>query len=364
MRRAELDDEPGAAARRRAQARARAAEAQAERLRRAQQRLSDERPSKPGAPKRIASTPKTGREKEPRVSTTDPDARVMRMAAGAFRPAYNVQMGCDPDSLVVVDVGLEPQGADSGQVGPMLQRIDQRYGKPPSFYLADAGFCDLDDIEAAYAGGTLVLVPSNQARHQGAAAYAPRPKDGPGLSAWRRNMREPNGKRWVRGPAARRMRVCAVARTGTGAIARARGASKVRCVALLHALAHNMGLRVPTTEPRRPGSRLNRGSHGPWLATPAPLARNGAATHRLEPAVLLRAQRNQGPKIDHETLRRRPLRPMVRRQGRKNSQPQSPLVGFQGQSPWPFLVHAPIALTPPPRQAAARTNGLRSSPGR
>ncbi len=52
---------------------------------------------------------KTGREKEPRVSPTDPDARVMRMAAGAFRPAYNVQMGCDPDSLVVVDVGLEPQ---------------------------------------------------------------------------------------------------------------------------------------------------------------------------------------------------------------------------------------------------------------
>jgi transposase len=110
--RRELDDEPGAAAQRRAQARARAAEEQAERLRRAQQRLSELEAAQAQRAKKDRIDPKTGREKEPRVSTTDPDARVMRMAAGAFRPAYNVQMGCDPDSLVVVDVGLEPQGAD------------------------------------------------------------------------------------------------------------------------------------------------------------------------------------------------------------------------------------------------------------
>jgi hypothetical protein len=28
---------------------------------------------------------------EPRASTTDPDARVMKMADGGFRPAYNVR---------------------------------------------------------------------------------------------------------------------------------------------------------------------------------------------------------------------------------------------------------------------------------
>ncbi len=76
----------------------------------------------------------------------------------------------------------------------MLERIDQRYGKRPSFYLADAGFCDLDDIEAAYAGGAGFWRPATRPT-QGDAAYAPRPKDGPGVAAWRRNMREPNGKR-------------------------------------------------------------------------------------------------------------------------------------------------------------------------
>jgi hypothetical protein len=34
---------------------------------------------------------KKPREKEPRASTTDAQARVMKMADGGFRPAYNVQ---------------------------------------------------------------------------------------------------------------------------------------------------------------------------------------------------------------------------------------------------------------------------------
>jgi transposase len=237
--RRELDDEPGAAAQRRAQSRARAAEEQAERLRRAQERLSELEAEQAQRAKKDRIDPKTGVAKEPRVSTTDPDARVMRMAGGAFRPAYNVQMGCDPDSLVVVDVGLEPRGADSGQIGPMLERIEERYGKRPSFHLADAGFCDLADIEAAYAADTLVLAPSNQAKTGADTAYAPRPKDGPGVLAWRRNMREPNGKRWYE---ARSHVECVFAQWRDRGLEQlvVRGASKVRCVVLLHALAHNM----------------------------------------------------------------------------------------------------------------------------
>ena len=81
--------------------------------------------------------------------------------------------------------------------------------------------------------------PSNQARQQGDAAYAPRPKDGPSVLAWRRNMREPNGKRWYE---ARSHAECVFAQwRGRGLVQLlVRGASKVRCVALLHALAHNM----------------------------------------------------------------------------------------------------------------------------
>ena len=237
--RRELDDDPGLAARRRGQTQARMAEAQAERLRRAQARLSELEAEQAKRAKKDRIDRKTGEAKQPRVSTTDPDARVMRMASGAFRPAYNVQMGCDPDSLVVVDVGLEPQGADSGQIEPMLGRIAERYGKRPSFHLVDAGFCDLTDIEAAHAAGTLVLAPSNQAKNGAEAAYAPRPNDGPGVLAWRRNMQTPNGKRWYE---ARSHAECVFAQWRERGLVQVlvRGASKVRCVVLLHALAHNM----------------------------------------------------------------------------------------------------------------------------
>ena len=100
-------------------------------------------------------------------------------------------------------------------------------------------FCDFADIEAVHAGGSLVLAPSNQARNGAEAAYAPRLNDGPGVLAWRRNMQTPNGRRWY---AARSQAECVFAQwRGRGLVqVLVRGASKVRCVALLHALAHNM----------------------------------------------------------------------------------------------------------------------------
>jgi len=237
--REELNSAPDASARRRAKRAEQAAAEVAERVRQAQERMGDLQRAQAERPKQDRVDPKTGGDKQPRASTTDADARVMRMAAGAFRPAYNVQMTCDPHSLVVVDVGLEDSGADSGQIGPALERVEQRYGRRPSEYLADAGFCDLDDIEAAHAAGTRVVVPSNQAKTQGDAAYAPRPKDRAGVAAWRARMLDPQSQQTYR---SRSHAECVFAHwRGRGwqqVLVRGRG--KVRCVALLQALAHNM----------------------------------------------------------------------------------------------------------------------------
>jgi Transposase DDE domain len=150
-----------------------------------------------------------------------------------------VQMTCDPDTLAVVDVGLEASGTDSGQISPALDRIEKRYGKRPSTQLADAGFCDLDDIEAAHAAGTQVIAPSNQARRQGDAAYAPRPKDSPGVAAWRVRMLQPETRETY---LARSHAECVFAQWRGRGLQQflVRGYAKVRCVALLHALAQNM----------------------------------------------------------------------------------------------------------------------------
>jgi transposase len=250
--RQELQRDPQASSRQRTEAAERAAAARAERLRLAQERMRELEKAQAERDKKDRIDAKTGREKQPRVSTTDADARVMRMAAGAFRPAYNVQMTCDPDSLVVVDVGLEASGSDSGQISPALDRIEKRYDRRPSIHLADAGFCDLDDIEAAHAAGTQVIAPSNQARSQGDAAYAPRSKDAPGIAAWRQRMLQPESQEAYR---ARSHAECVFAQWRGRGLQQllVRGYAKVRCVALLQALAHNMlcGFRL-----RRPAVLL------------------------------------------------------------------------------------------------------------
>lgn len=54
-----------------------------------------------------------------RSSTTEPEARVRKMADGGFRPAYNGQVCTAPESQIIVDVAVSNLGSDQGQMVPM-----------------------------------------------------------------------------------------------------------------------------------------------------------------------------------------------------------------------------------------------------
>src|SRR5207249_1818128 len=84
--RREVDDDPGATSRRQAAARQRAGE---ERRRRVAEALKQ-------LPAVAARRQKAGVKGPARTSTTDPDARVMRMADAGYRPAFNVQLTTTP----------------------------------------------------------------------------------------------------------------------------------------------------------------------------------------------------------------------------------------------------------------------------
>jgi hypothetical protein len=56
------------------------------------------------------------REKEPRASTTDAQARVMKMADGGFQPAYNVQFATDTKSTAIAGVSVDNIGSDMGKM--------------------------------------------------------------------------------------------------------------------------------------------------------------------------------------------------------------------------------------------------------
>ena len=149
----ELTDDPGASTRRRQAARERAArdvQARAGRARAALERLAAERKS------RAAKHAKDeARKKEPRASTSDPEARFMRFPDGAVRPAYNAQIAAAPKEGVIVSIEVTDRRNDAGLAGPMVDDIARRYGRTPDRLLVDTSYATSEDIVAlaAHAAG-------------------------------------------------------------------------------------------------------------------------------------------------------------------------------------------------------------------
>ena len=76
-----------------------------------------------------------------RTSTTDPQARVMKMPDGGFRPAYNVELATDGDHGVIVGVGVTTAGTDAGQAAPMEEQVEERTSPASPFLSHGRGLC-------------------------------------------------------------------------------------------------------------------------------------------------------------------------------------------------------------------------------
>jgi transposase len=135
----------------------------------------------------------TGRQKEPRASTTDPQARIMKMADGGFRPAYNVQFASLPANGIILDVTCETVGSDRGLAEPMAQRLEKAYGKRPKQHLVDGGYQSAADIAAAEAAGTDFYCPPGKTK-SGRDPTEPRDTDTKPVARWRERMASPAGK--------------------------------------------------------------------------------------------------------------------------------------------------------------------------
>jgi len=181
-------------------------------------------------------------KKKPRASTTDADARVMKMADGGFRPAYNVQLATAGSSMggarTIVGVRVTNVGSDMGSVSPMLDDIERRTGQLPSVLLADANHGDHDSIRDAAARGVLALISVPTPRPSATGEHA---ENDPPIAAWRARMQTDEAKQLFRARAS----LCELpnahfkSRLGLGHLL-VRGLNKVTCVALLTALASNL----------------------------------------------------------------------------------------------------------------------------
>lgn len=95
-----------------------------------------------------------------RVSTTDPDARVMKQADGGSAPSYNVQLSTDAAHGLVVGVEVTQAGSDYQQLLPGLTRVEQNVGNPPAQVVVDGGYISSDNITAMAARGVELIGPA------------------------------------------------------------------------------------------------------------------------------------------------------------------------------------------------------------
>jgi len=232
--------EPGGSARERA-ARERAARERQERVERALRQLPAAKAAKERQERTLAK-PKRAKVTEPRVSTTDPDARVMHMPDGGFRPALNAQFATDVDSQVIVGVGVSNRGSDQGEALPMETQVHERTDKHPGAYLIDGGFVKRDDITALEEHQVTVYAPLRQPRTttSGRTATDPRPDDSPEVIAWRARMGTDEAKEIYKQRAATAECVNALARLRGLQQFRVRGLDKALSVLLLLAITHNV----------------------------------------------------------------------------------------------------------------------------
>lgn len=230
--RAEAD--PAAGTARQRAARERAARERTERVQKALEHLPE-----------IEASKKPADRSKARASTTDPEARVMKMADGGFRPAFNVQLATATDSQIITGVEVVNSGGDQGKLVPMVEQHEDRYDEPPREMLVDGGFAKKDDIDQVSppeggSGGTRVYAPVMKSKDPDRDAHEPRADDSPAVAEWRQRMATPEAQQIYKQRAATAECVNAIARNRGLQRFLVRGLRKAKAVMLWYVLAHNL----------------------------------------------------------------------------------------------------------------------------
>ena len=243
----QTERDPGQFNRRSQAAKLRAAQEREERIRQALEQLPE-----------VAATKKRngGKAEDARASTTDADARVMKMGDGGFRPALNVQFATTCKEQVIVGMAVVNAGSDMTQLAPMVEQVEQRLGKSPDQWLVDGGFPAHEQLDAV-ADKTEVYAPVPEPREkkdeQGNAVaqdkHQPKPDDSEAVAAWRQRMASAEAKELYKQRASTAECVNAQARNRGLLRMPVRGLTKARSVVGLFVLAHNL-MRIVALAPQ------------------------------------------------------------------------------------------------------------------
>jgi transposase len=250
----QAQNDPGLAQRRSQAAHLRAAQEREERIQQALKQL----------PEVAATKKRNGSKTEARTSTTDADARVMKMGDGGFRPAFNVQFATTCGEQVIVGMDVVKAGSDMAQLSPMVSQVEQRLGQSPKEWLVDGGFPAHEQLDTV-ADKTEVYAPvpehklktdtqkdtdnNDQANAVQQDKHQPKAGDSDAVAQWRVRMGSEEAKEIYKQRAATAECVNAQARNRGLLRMPVRGLAKVKSVVGLFVLAHNL-MRMAVLAPQ------------------------------------------------------------------------------------------------------------------
>lgn len=84
-----------------------------------------------------------------RVSTTDPDSRVMKQSNGGYNPSYNAQIAVDTANKIIVGKHTTSNCEDTKELKPMIEGINEKLGKYPEQVITDGGYNTYPNIVMA-----------------------------------------------------------------------------------------------------------------------------------------------------------------------------------------------------------------------
>jgi transposase len=113
-----------------------------------------------------------GKDKEHRrVSTSDPEARVMKQPSGGYAPSYNVQIDTDAKNGVVVAVGVVQAGNDFEQLEGGVDRVQDNLKETPKEVVTDGGYVSKDTIVAMKERAIEYIAPCVDEAGKGQSSY-------------------------------------------------------------------------------------------------------------------------------------------------------------------------------------------------
>lgn len=238
----EAEQNPGKCKSRLEAAQERAGKERVERIERALKELQEVRKSKVRSGMTRQSQVKKSELEKARASMTDPDARIMKMADNGFRPAYNVQFATTNKGKAIIGVDVSKSGSDQKQTLGMIKQVEKRYGQVPKNWLQDGGYLNKAEFEKTIATykDCKIYMPVKKVDEEKVSKM--QPEDSEGITEWKNRMETEEAKEIYKERAATAEYANAQSRNHGLYRFLIRGLPKVKCVALIYAVAHNMSI--------------------------------------------------------------------------------------------------------------------------